>query len=176
MSVEVQGIIVEYSGMCGIVLIRHRSYQTLDELARAYAASKIDKGFWFAKFLWKSIPIESRVRLTSSQARSRRRSKSRPGQSRPKKAAQIAASEAAVLRNKLLGCAVECRVQKTPKWEAFDLSLAFAAARFDLPLRRIRQNSNDRGSARAQRNAADERAARMSRKGENNLYKPFGGV
>ncbi len=175
MSVKVQGIIVAYNAMAGIVLIRQRSCRSLDELARAYGASKNDKGFWFAKFRWDSLPIESRLGLTASPSRSRRRSKSRSGQRRSK-AAPKAASEAAVLRDKLLGCAVECHVQKTPKWEAFDLSLGLDAARFSLPLRRIPQSSDDRGSARAQTSAADERVERLSQKRPNNLWQPWGGV
>jgi hypothetical protein len=41
--------------MRGVLLLQHRSFPTVKDLANQYYASSEDRGFWFASFTWASI-------------------------------------------------------------------------------------------------------------------------
>jgi hypothetical protein len=100
-GVQVEGIIANYNAMTGVILVRHRSYPSLGELAKAYMNRKSDEGFWFARFNWSSLLEEDRDSITKLQAR-------RSG---------------VLIRDLIVGRPVKCIVAKTPKWEATEIVL-----------------------------------------------------
>lgn len=55
MDAVIHGIIVTYHCGRGSVLLLRRTDMSLDQLVADYAQSRVDKGYWFARFDWSVI-------------------------------------------------------------------------------------------------------------------------
>ncbi len=164
MSGAIRGVVVAYDAGHGVLLLQHRSFRTLPELVRQYAASQEDCGFWFASFTWSVISDSDKRRieqlLSANQGR-RRRNQRRRFRS---------------IHAVLLGRYVTCKVAKDPKWRASWISVDFENEKVQLPDRRVhteRYGSN-KGSHRP--SVREKIVQRVAQRGPNNLRRPWGGV
>ena len=73
MTTQIHGIVVAFDGMHGVLLLQHRSFPTVEDLAQKYAASDEDRGFWFASFTWGAIAEHDKKCIQTIQSMSRRR-------------------------------------------------------------------------------------------------------
>ena len=73
MVAHIHGIVVAFDAMHGVLLLQHRSFPTVQDLAQEIAASAADRGFWFASFTWESVAQHDRECIQKIQSMSKRR-------------------------------------------------------------------------------------------------------
>ena len=170
MATRVQGIVVAFNGTSGVVLIKHKSFRSLGSLAKAYAASTSDKGFWLAKFKWSSFIESDRIRI--GQIRQE------PGVAITVKSKRVRRTPTGQPRNSIrgliLGSPVNCLLEKKPKWEAVLLSIAIEKLQYPKPTRRIPAPETE--SSYEPPCGVDLRIERMNQKTRTNLRFPWGGM
>ena len=154
MGTQFRGIVVAYNGMCGVVLLRHHSFQTIGELAKAYAESKIDKGFWFAKFSYQDLSLAERK-----------------------------ASKKLLVHDMILGRQVACEIAKDAKWHCISISFMKRSRRLELPTRRyvahemMQERRESKGAkAKSKESQRDRRIQRLSQQVTSNATRPWGGM
>jgi hypothetical protein len=148
MTRPINGVIVAYDAGQGVLLLQRASIASVEELAKRYARSKEDRGFWFARFAWSDI-AESDRELLQQDGKS--------------------------IRKTLLGRRVICTVAKDPKWRALWVSVDLDRGKLSLPERRahperylVASAGGRKGESQLQRRRAAPRS--------NNLRRPWGGM
>jgi hypothetical protein len=166
MATQLSGIVVAFDAMRGVILLQHRSFPTIEDLAEKYAASAGDHGFWFASFDWASVDKQDKADIQALQSASVRRVGTQG-----KKRKQVTCKS---IRSIILGCAVVCTIIKDPKRRADWVSIDISKKRYPLPDRRVKSASDQAGSAKE--GIKEKRDRRMSQSDLNNLARPWGGI
>jgi hypothetical protein len=148
MARPIKGLIVAYNGGKGVLLLQRPSGPTIEQMAKRYAHSQDDQGFWFARFEWSDIAESHRESV-------QRRSKS--------------------VRKSLLGSRVICTVAKNPTWRALWVSLDFDHVKLQLPERRVHPERYRPEKAGDNKTESPERKWRAAPQ-SNNVRHPWGGM
>ena len=130
----IEGIIVAYDMLSGVILLKRGRNESLTGLASRYAASEYDKGFWFASFTWAAIDEKDRERIEKLHAS--------PDGARAIKGRRRPTKRRGHLRELLLGRPVVCRIQQSPKWKAVHIQVLLNKPMLTLPERRIETPKN----------------------------------
>jgi hypothetical protein len=153
MAKPIGGIVVSYDGARGVILLQHPSFTSVEQLAKRYAASKDDRGFWFASFKWAAIAEPDKQLLLRSGK---------------------------TIRKALVGRRVICTAVRDPKWCAAWLSVDFEHQRFRLPDRVVHpERHRPQGPGKQQKKrltVGEKRRLGAIRIGRSNARRPWGGM
>jgi hypothetical protein len=112
------GVIVDYGGGIGRLLIKHPSSPSLAASVREYVQSRPGSRSWLARFDWDVIEEQDRRKLEHMHAE--------------KSHSCCSPAQAVSLGDLMRGMPVRCNLRKVTRWEATRVRIDFSAKRFSL--------------------------------------------
>lgn len=116
------GVIIDYDGGSGHVIVKHPTSPSLATTVKAYAEQNPDTHCWIVPFDWKVVEDSDRKKVQAIHE-STRTGNSQCGTK--------------MLRDIMQGMTVRCELRKEKSWQVTAMSLVFNGQRFTIPPRRL---------------------------------------